>query len=223
MCKIRFDRTYMKGMDQMSDVNIMNEVYTKEKVIAFTFDDGPSPIYTPQVLDIFKEAGGFATFFMIGEHMKKHPEIVKMVTEGNHEIGNHTYSHEDLTELSVNDAYKELEKSDQLTHQMAGKKPRVMRPPFIRFNNETKEISNQFNYRVIGAINGDAKDWEQPGVEHIVSKSRNHIRNGSILMFHDGFENRSQTIDAVRILVKEVKENGYRLVTVSQLLDLAVE
>jgi len=202
----------------MNNLGIINEVKTDCKAIAFTFDDGPNPLYTKQLLEIFQQVSGKATFFMIGEQMEKHPEVVAEVYEQNHEIGNHTFTHPGLTKLSGEECYLELEKTEKLITQLTGKKPVLFRPPYIDYNEETKKIVDRFQYKTIGALNGDALDWEQPGVEFIVKKTKGHIRNGSILIFHDGFGDRSQSIEAVRLLVAELVEEGYQLVTVSELL-----
>ncbi|MCT8137090.1 polysaccharide deacetylase family protein [Anaerobacillus sp. CMMVII] len=202
---------------------IINEVQTQHKVVAITFDDGPNPLYTSQVLEIFAEVSGKATFYMIGNQMTKYPEIVEAAIEQGHEIGNHTYTHPKLTDLNSSDHVNEIKLSDKITKEMTGQSPTTFRPPYFDYNNETHSICENLGYRMIGACNLDAMDWEQPGVEHILSKSREQIKKGSILIFHDGFGDRSQTIEAVRLLVKELHSQGYKLVTVSELLRLAEE
>ena len=200
---------------------MINEILTAHRVIAITFDDGPNPVYTPQVLEIFSEAKGKATFFMIGEEMRNHPEVVKQVANGGHEIGNHTFTHPKLSQLSVQDCLKEIEETEKLIESMAGRKPVVFRPPYLDYNHDTVSLLQKKSYPMIGALNLEAQDWEQPGVEHIVRKSREAVRNGSILIFHDGYGDRSQTIEAVRVLVSELTSQGYQLVTVSELLEIA--
>ncbi|MRH41920.1 polysaccharide deacetylase family protein [Aquibacillus halophilus] len=205
----------------MNKPNIINDVQTSQKQVALTFDDGPNPLYTSQLLEIFRKVDGKATFFMIGEEMIKHPEVVKAVSENLHEIGNHTYSHPKLTELSSDDCFNELVKTENLIKEMTGKKPTTFRPPYLDYNQDTATVVEEFEYSVIGALNMEAQDWEQPGVEHILSKSLKHVKNGSILIFHDGYGDRSQTIEAVRNLVTEIDNQGYQFVTVSELLRLS--
>ncbi|WP_088105774.1 polysaccharide deacetylase family protein [Halalkalibacter urbisdiaboli] len=200
---------------------LIHEIKTSQKAVAFTFDDGPNPLYTLQVLTIFQEVSGKATFYMIGEQMIKHPEIVKKVIDQNHEIGNHTFTHPMLTQMRLDDCLHEITKTDKLIKDMTGEAPTTFRPPYFDFNEFISSEIKELGYKVIGALNIDALDWEQPGVNHIVTKTRNHIKNGSILLFHDGFGDRSQTIEAVRTLVYELKEQGYQFVTVSELLQLA--
>jgi peptidoglycan/xylan/chitin deacetylase (PgdA/CDA1 family) len=201
---------------------LINDVSTSQKVVAITFDDGPNPIFTAQVLEIFREAEGKATFFMIGEQMDKHPEMVKKVVEQGHEIGNHTYTHPKLSQLSLAECLAEIERTEKLLEELVGQKPVVFRPPYLDYNQDTILIMQQKDYPMIGALNMEAQDWEMPGVDHILVKSRDCVKNGSILIFHDGYGDRSQTIEAVRILVSELTSQGYQLVTVSELLKLSI-
>jgi peptidoglycan/xylan/chitin deacetylase (PgdA/CDA1 family) len=199
---------------------LINDVSTSQKVVAITFDDGPNPIYTAQVLDIFRESEGKATFFMIGEQMDQYPEMVKKVVEQGHEIGNHTYTHAKLSQLSPEECVEEIERTEKLIQELVGQKPVVFRPPYLDYNDDTILVMQQKDYPMIGALNMEAQDWEMPGVDHILAKSRDCVKNGSILIFHDGYGDRSQTIEAVRTLVSELTSQGYQLVTVSELLKL---
>ncbi|MCM3694186.1 polysaccharide deacetylase family protein [Neobacillus niacini] len=197
---------------------MINEINISQRVVAITFDDGPNPVYTQQILDIFAEAKGKATFFMIGEQMRNHPEVVKQVAEQGHEIGNHTFTHPKLSQLSLEDCREEIDQTEKLIENMTGQKPVVFRPPYLDYNQDTVSIVQQKGYSMIGALNLEAQDWEQPGVEHILKKSRAVVKNGGIFIFHDGFGDRSQTIEAVRMLVSELTSQDYQLVTVSELL-----
>lgn len=202
-------------------MSLINEVSTTEKVIAITFDDGPNPLYTPQIIDIFAKANSKATFFMIGEQIEKSPEIVKLVAEQGHEIGNHTFSHEKLTQLGQEECREEIKRNEELIQNLSHKKPVILRPPYLDYNDETTRFISHLGYSMIGALNIDATDWEQPGVKFILEKTRKHIKSGGILLFHDGYGDRSQTITAVRQFVPELVSQGYKLVTVSELLQLA--
>lgn len=202
-------------------MSLITDVCTSEKAVAITFDDGPNPIYTPQILEIFSEVGGKATFFMIGEQMKKNPEIVNKVANLGHEIGNHTFSHARLSQLKTTECLAEIEGNEKLIEELTGHKPVVFRPPFLDYNDDTISILKRKSYSVIGAQNIEAQDWEQPGVEHIVTKSKTVVKNGSILIFHDGYGDRSQTIEAVRIVVAELLSQNYQFITVSELLKLS--
>lgn len=206
----------------MADFQVINELPIQDKAVAFTFDDGPNPLYTPQVLEILREVQGKATFFMIGTQMEKSPETAKAVHEQGHEIGNHTYTHPHLPDLPPEECRRELQLTEDLIEQVTGAKPKVFRPPYLATSEEVAAITaGEFGYPAIGAVNGAAMDWEMPGVAHIVEKTREQVRPGSILLFHDSFDDRSQTVEAVRILAAELTAAGYRLVTVSELLSLS--
>lgn len=200
-------------------IMMIDQVPTSEKVIAFTFDDGPNPIYTRQLLEIFAEVKGKATFFMIGEQMGKFPEVVKEVAEQGHEIGNHTYTHARLSDLEQAQCKDEIERNEELLKELTGKKPNVFRPPYLDYNKNVQLILEDKGYSLIGALNVEAKDWEQPGMEYILSVSRKYAAKGSILIFHDGYGDRSQTIESVRTLAFELARKGYQLITVSELLN----
>ncbi|WP_160724417.1 polysaccharide deacetylase family protein [Bacillus sp. USDA818B3_A] len=199
---------------------MITEVSTSQKAVAITFDDGPNPTYTPQVLEIFAKAEGKATFFMIGEQMEKNQKLVKEAAEQGHEIGNHTYTHPKLSELTPAESLSEIERTEKLIRELTGKEPVTFRPPYFDYNDGTISVVETKGYSMIGAVNLEAQDWDQPGMEHILSASRNSVKNGSILIFHDGYGDRSQTIQAVQALVSELKSEGYQLLTVSELLNL---
>ncbi|WP_339311659.1 polysaccharide deacetylase family protein [Paenibacillus sp. FSL k6-2145] len=195
----------------MVNIEMVVQESVREKVVAFTFDDGPHPVYTPQVLEIFRRAGGQATFFMIGQEMETHPEIAAEVHREGHEIANHTYTHPDLTKLTLEEAGEELQRAERLVQEVTG----------FGVNDDILSLAAERGYRTIGAVNGDAKDWDNPGVEHILEHTRSAVKPGSVLIFHDGYGDRSQTVEAVRVLVDELVAEGYRLVTVSELLEIA--
>ncbi|WP_341278913.1 polysaccharide deacetylase family protein [Paenibacillus sp. FSL H8-0537] len=205
----------------MNKLSMIHQVSVREKVVAFTFDDGPNPVYTSQLLDIFRSVGGRATFFMIGQEMEAHPEMAAVVHQEGHELGNHTYSHPDLTELTLEEASGELQRTDVLMRKVTGQQVRSFRPPFFGVNDSILSLAAEYGYRSIGTVNGAAKDWETPGVDYILEHTRQAIAPGSILLFHDGYGDRSQTIEAVRVLVEELAAEGYRFVTTSELLDMA--
>jgi peptidoglycan/xylan/chitin deacetylase (PgdA/CDA1 family) len=202
----------------MKTWELLHEVDNQRKEIALTFDDGPCPIYTPQIVSLLAEVSGKGTFFMIGEEMEAHSDVVRSVVDAGHEIGNHTFSHPALTNLSVEQCRAELERTDALIHELTGRRPLVFRPPYMAYNEEVGNISLEAGYRAIGAVNGEARDWDNPGVGHIVEKSMEATRSGSILLFHDGWGDRSQTVEAVGVLLRAWSEQGYRFVTVSELL-----
>ncbi|WP_274364102.1 polysaccharide deacetylase family protein [Paenibacillus thermotolerans] len=204
----------------MNKSELIRKVNTEHKAVAFTFDDGPDPAYTSELLDIFKSVSGKATFFMVGDQMKKYPELVRQVHEHGHEIGNHTLTHPYLSKLSADESMNEIAATALVAKELTGKLPATFRPPYLDYTKDIVTICKTIANRMIGAVNLDTEDWAAPGVDHIVKTSRKHLANGAILIYHDGFGDRSQTVEAVRILVKEAADQGYKLVTVTELLEL---
>lgn len=198
---------------------IYNEVATEEKLVAFTFDDGPNPEWTPLFMDVFRKYGGRATFYTHGENMERYPDVAKLMAEEGHELGNHSFSHPHLPELDKEAQSEELLRAEKLIVAATGKRPNTFRPPYLDVNDDVLAVAEQFGYAIIGAVNLVTRDYETPGVEHILAATRPYIGKGSILLFHDGFGDRSQTLEAVSILAAELTEQGYRFVTVSELLE----
>jgi peptidoglycan/xylan/chitin deacetylase (PgdA/CDA1 family) len=207
----------------MTLVKLIEKISTEHKVVAFTFDDGPDPLYTRQILDIFRKVGGKATFFMVGEQIDANEEIAREVHEAGHEIGNHTYTHPDLTTLSLEKAAMELQRMDERIRELTGKSPSSFRPPFFQINPSLAELAKGAGYDMISACNTGARDWEQPqpSVDFMVAQTREVTKCGSVFIFHDGFGDRTKTVEAVSILVEELHAEGYRFVTVSELISMS--
>lgn len=209
----------------MAKGSLVHRVPTGEKAVAFTFDDGPHPVYTEQVLEIFRKVNGKATFCMIGQEIDRFGDIAAKVHAAGHEIANHTYSHPDLTRLTLEEARAEILLGDERIRQVTGKPAFSFRPPYFAVNEVILSLAEEFGYYSIGCVNGEAKDWEQPqpGVDFILEHTRRSVANGSIFLFHDGYGDRAQTIEAVRVLTEELTADGYRLVTVSELMTMTNE
>lgn len=197
---------------------------TKEfKVIALTFDDGPHPRFTPQILDILEEFNAKATFFLLGKHVKHYANVVNQIVEAGHEIGNHTYSHIDITRSSYEKIKKEFEDTQAIIYEASGVIPKIFRPPYGFLNNSIAEITYEAGCKIIlWTPNQDPMDWNSPGKEVIVKHILNHIDNGNIILLHDYvIEQNNQTIEALRSLLPELTKQGYRFVTVSELIELS--
>ncbi|CAM4370738.1 polysaccharide deacetylase family protein [Paenibacillus typhae] len=202
----------------MVELRLINKVPTLQKVVAFTFDDGPDPLYTRQLMEIFQRVNGYATFFMVGQQMDLYEDIAAEVHAAGHEIANHTYTHPDLTKPTLEEARMELKLANERIRRVTGEAAANFRPPYFAVNPDILALAAEFGCPSIGCVNGEAKDWEQPGVNFILEHTRPTIENGSILLFHDGYGEREQTIEAVRILTGQLDAEGYRFVTVSELL-----
>ncbi|MBP1904634.1 peptidoglycan/xylan/chitin deacetylase (PgdA/CDA1 family) [Paenibacillus turicensis] len=204
-------------------VKLIEKIATEHKVVAFTFDDGPDAQFTRQILNIFRKVNGKATFFMIGEQMDANEEIAREVYEAGHEIGNHTYSHPDLTTLPMEQVASELQKMHERIHQLTGQSPISFRPPFFQINASIAELATNAGYAMISACNTGARDWEQPqpSVDFMVTQTKEVTQAGSVFIFHDGYGDRTNTVEAVSILVDALHAEGYRFVTISELISLS--
>ncbi|MDG0808008.1 polysaccharide deacetylase family protein [Cohnella rhizosphaerae] len=194
---------------------------TSVKAVAITFDDGPNPEFTPQILEIFREEGGRATFYMTGEQIERYPDTARLVHETGHEIGNHSYAHPNLTELDEDAVRAELVRTGDLIRETVGVRSETFRPPYLATDAMVERIARELGYAVIGGVNGAARDWEMPGADHILEASLAVAEPGSIFVFHDGYGDRSQTVEAVRALVRTLKKEGYVFLTASELLSQA--
>lgn len=200
-------------------------INTKDKVVALTFDDGPSSIWTPQILDALKERDVKATFFMIGKHVEKYPEIVKRVALEGHEIGNHTYLHHVLIYYTDDELQLEIKHTESLIEKITGKKTGLFRPPKAWVTKQEKNYIIGLGYKIIlWTLN--SKDWVTfLGDKHIARYLEKHVEPGSIILFHDSggtFSieggDRSKTVKAVSKLIDRLKAEGYKFVTISELL-----
>jgi len=192
--------------------------------IALTFDDGPSPIWTPKILDELKALDVKATFFVLGKHAEQYPEILKRMAAEGHEIENHTYDHHVLIYYKESELETELGKTDEIVKNITGKKTRYFRPPKAWLTAREKRKVNAMGYRVVlWSLN--SKDWVTFDDKYIVKFLMMNVRPGDLILFHDsggvfGTEggNREETVLTVQKLVPKLQAKGYRFVTVSELL-----
>lgn len=196
-----------------------------EKVVALTFDDGPSPLWTSKILDELKSANIKATFFMLGEHVAKYPEIARRVAEEGHEIGNHTYDHHVLLYYTLEELEKEIKDTERIIQKATGKTTRYFRPPKAWLTAQEKEKIKELGYRVIlWSLN--SKDWVTFDDKYIVEYLAGHVHPGDIILFHDSggvFSaeggDRHETVKTIPRLVDKLRQMGYKLVTISELLE----
>lgn len=194
-----------------------------QKIIVITFDDGPHEKFTPQILDILKENDAKATFFVMGKKVEYYPDIVKRMIDEGHEIGNHTYNHINVSKYSKSKVEEEILKSQEAIYNLTGKKPSLFRPPYRGMNQNTVNLVNELNLKmVLWCKTIDVRDWANPGVYNITNPLLTKIQNGDIILLHD-YNNRSkattsQTVQALRIVIPELKKRGYEFVTVSELI-----
>ncbi|MCQ6280751.1 polysaccharide deacetylase family protein [Bacillus sp. EB600] len=195
------------------------EVKTKEKMVALTFDDGPNPIYTNQILDLLAKYHAKATFFVIGERAKQYPQVLKREVKERHEVANHTYSHIYDFDNSPAKLKKELDQSAKLIKQITGYKPILYRPVAGYYNNLILNTAIKNGYRVVlWSWTQDTRDWSCPGINKITNNVILDIKPGDITIFHDSGGDRTQTVCALENILKYLSKHDFQCVTVSEMI-----
>ena len=185
---------------------------TAKKSVALTFDDGPSS-FTDRLLDCLEENNAKATFFMVGTEIASFPDEVKRMKKLGCELGNHTYDHKDLATLSSDEISSEIARVDEQLVNLTGEGASVVRPPYGSVNDTVK--STVGTPMILWSI--DTLDWKTQDVESTVEEVMNNVKDGSIILMHDIF---STSVDAAEILIPQLIEEGYQLVTVHELASL---
>lgn len=199
-----------------------SEVKTSQKIVALTFDDGPYPPYTGQILDILRERQVPATFFVIGRNAKKHPDLVRrMVAEG-HQVGNHTYNHVDLLKADRQEIGDEVDRADRVVKEITGQSCVAFRPPHGFRDAVVLEVMAERKLKVV-EWSVASRDWTNPGVDTIVRRTVNKVRSGAVILLHDGDgvssgDSRAQTVEATRLIIDALAAQGYKFVTVTEIL-----
>ncbi|MQY34357.1 hypothetical protein SRB17_23230 [Streptomyces sp. RB17] len=178
--------------------------------VNITIDDGPDPVWTPQVLQVLRENGVKATFCMIGPEAQAHPELVRQVVAAGHRLCDHTVSH-DTTMDKKSEAYQAqqiLEAERQITQASGGVRPLYYRAPGGAFTPYSRHLAASHGMRPLG-WNVDSKDFERPGTAAIVATVQRESVNGPTILFHDAGGDRSQTVAALRTLLPWLKQQGY--------------
>jgi len=212
---VRKTRAYYEEREE-----VVWEVPMKEKLIALTFDDGPNPVTTMQILDLLARYEAKSTFFVVGKRMEKFPEVVKREALEGHEVANHTYSHLYLnSKISRSKLLEELNRTEDQIVGLTGKHCPWFRPPGGFFNDTVVQVARERGYTtVLWSWHQDTKDWRAPGTRAIVEKVLKNARNGDIVLFHDHVAGSTQTVQALETILPELKRRGYRMVTVSELI-----
>jgi peptidoglycan-N-acetylglucosamine deacetylase len=183
--------------------------------IAMTFDDGPNPATTPRLLDMLKQRNIKATFFMIGQNAERHPDLVRRILAEGHEIGNHSWTHPQLSKLSDERVTEEITKTQETIKNASGFTPTLLRPPYGAITPRQRAwIENQFGLNII-LWSVDPFDWKRPGPSVITQRILSGARPGAIILSHDIHK---QTVDAMPATLDALLAKGYKFVTVSQLL-----
>lgn len=198
--------------------NVIWEGNTKEKIVAITFDDGPHPSYTPQILDILAKYNAKATFFVAGNKVKSNPDILKREIKEGHEIANHTYHHYYDKNMTAELLSTELDKTDEVIWDIAKYKPTLYRPVGGLYNDIIINTAVKKGYKVVlWSWHQDPQDWKRPAPSKISNHIIKSLRTGDIILLHD-WSDRPQTVKALESTLDYLYKNGYECVTVSDLL-----
>jgi cellulose synthase/poly-beta-1,6-N-acetylglucosamine synthase-like glycosyltransferase/peptidoglycan/xylan/chitin deacetylase (PgdA/CDA1 family) len=197
--------------------------------VALTFDDGPSADWTPQILDILKQKGAKATFFIVGENGETNPGLVQRILAEGHEIGNHTFTHPNIAEESAEGAKLELNATQRLVEALTGRSMRLFRPPFFGDAEPTTpdeiaavKIAQQLGYATVG-LRVDPDDWMEPPADQIVKRimdrmtDTNPETHGQVVLLHDAGGDRSRTVAALPKIIDGLRAKGLEIVPVSEL------
>ena len=211
-CFIGISKETKETEREIQQKESVEESGVKEKPsIAITFDDGPSDRYTGRLLDGLNERNVKASFFLIGENAEENPELVERIYKEGHLIGNHTYSHVQMTHLSEKEAANEIERTDQVISAITGEHVAYMRPPFGAWQREL-EIKMEV-LPVLWSV--DPLDWTTENVDEIVSKVVTEVEEGDIILLHDCY---ASSVEAALRIVDILQKEGYEFVTVDRLL-----
>ncbi|MEN6351092.1 MAG: polysaccharide deacetylase family protein [Syntrophomonas sp.] len=201
---------------------VITDVKTEQKVACLTFDDGPDPTNTPAVLDSLKKHNTHATFFVVGNRAESSPSILQRMAKEGHEIGNHSLSHADFNHKDKDFLRNEIKKANEIIERLSGQNVVLFRPPGGYLSYDLVEMTQQEKVVIAyWTYQQDSKDWKN-GMKaakiaaHIVK----YIKPGQIIILHDGSSNGLETAKAVDILIPQLRSQGYRLVTMGELIKL---
>lgn len=195
------------------------------KRLALTFDDGPNDPHTLYLLEVLAKHNVKATFFVIGQYVKQHPEIVRTIAGAGHAIGNHTYSHPNLIFCSAYDTRRELSECEAAIQDAIGSRPQLFRPPFGgRRPANLRAIRGAGYEPIMWSVSG--YDWSATSARQIVDKVARQVRGGDVILLHDGGHrrmgtNRSLTVNATDELIRRYSDEGFAFVTVPEMLNSA--
>jgi peptidoglycan/xylan/chitin deacetylase (PgdA/CDA1 family) len=192
------------------------EAGRQHREIALTFDDGPGP-YTPRILSILERYDVPATFFEVGSLERFFGASTSQIVAHDWPIGDHTFSHLDLSRLSERDQQSQIVNQTKAIARYGASFPRLFRPPYGSWNSTTISLLHRYHMLMV-LWTVDTNDWKLPGVSSIIHTVLAGARPGAIVLMHDAGGNRSETADALPTIIKDLRARGYRLVTVPQLL-----
>lgn len=197
-------------------------IKTEKKIIALSFDDGPNPPYTNELLDILARHNVLATFFMPAKNIEKYPELTRQILAAGHVIANHSYSHKFSNNYKTLSFEAEITKAQELIEKVTGKRPALYRPPWLF--KQPWLLNNLQRHKLTPVSGFFASNYEiwHASASRIASDALRVVRPGRILIFHDGFDTkggaRAGSVGAIDIIIPELKKQAYEFTTVDKLL-----
>ena len=200
-------------------------VKTDKKRVLLTFDDGPSPVWTPKILDELKRENIKAVFFMIGHHVRKYPEIARRVVSEGHAIGNHGYAHSVMFYYTPAEIEEEIKYTEHVIREVTGQTTKYFRPPKAWLRRNIKKKIKSMGYEtILWSLN--SKDWVSFNHKSIAQYISKYIKNGDILLFHDSGNvstteggNRRQTVKTISLLARTLRGKGFEFVSIEELIN----
>lgn len=186
--------------------------------VALTFDDGPNPPYTSQILATLQNHHIHATFFTVGQQVKAYPNFGQQESDQGHLVENHSWSHDNFNTLTAESMSWQLTTTNDAVNKTVHILPKMFRPPYGAYNQTVLNRAASLNLTTV-TWNVDSLDWTRPGTDGIVSRVLSETKNGSIVLMHDGGGDRSQTVAALPTIIGQLQQRGFCLVTVQQLLN----
>ena len=199
--------------------NVYRSVKTAKKQIAITFDDGPHPRQTREILQILDRYGIKATFFMVGVNVQNYPQIAKEVIQRGHEVGNHTFSHSHLDLIDHRSIFDEIERCEKTLEELCEYRPHLFRPPEGAITDNVLRCARDGDYEIV-LWSIDTRDWEIKNADRIVECVLSQIKPGDIILMHDYIGRGTATPQALERLLPKLIARGFEPVTVSRLIGL---
>lgn len=192
-----------------------------EKAVALTFDDGPNETFTPQILKLLRIYQDHATFFVVGNRLTNYAAILKQEYADGNEIGNHTYSHHLTNELPQKTLEEEIEHTNEIVQRYTGHTPHLFRPPGGYYNDKIVNAALYEHCKVIiWSWDQDSRDWKSLPSSYLAKSILSHLHPGDIILMHDNGGDRTNTINALKVILPALKKAGYRSTTVSDLFTI---
>lgn len=194
---------------------------TDQKVVALTFDHSWGNKFTPSILDTLKQNNIQCTFFIMGPWAKKYPEVAQRMVADGHQIASHGYRHDNYGDKPAEWVKEDIKKAHELIKEVTGVEPSLIRPPNGHYSQRSLAATDAIGYKTI-IWNVDSLDWKNPGKEVIIDRVVKRLKPGAIILMHAS-DTPLQTADALPVLLDKIKAQGYRIVTVGELLDKCSE